>query len=739
MTDTEIYIPKYISHIRKNNDGIVEAFQSNEEHSLGVAQLAMQFANEFGMGDWGYILGILHDKGKEKKEFQEYICDINGIPGHKRWTLYGKAHSYVGAILANELFPEYFPIMSQPIMGHHGSMQNYYDFKKSMTQSMPTEVHKPNKITPLQNVETIESINNKFDFSVFMRMLFSCLKDADILDTEKFMNHVKTQSYTKYSTLQELLPRLISKLQELPTNYSHVNRIRKRVQDLCMQKSEGEKGFYGLTVPTGGGKTLSSVLWAMKHAIHNGQKRIIIAIPFTSIIVQTAKILKGIFGEENVLEHHSNFFVDDKTNNEELKERICAAMTNWDYPIIVTTNVQLFESMFSNKASDCRKLHNIANSVIILDEVQALPTEYINPVIEMLETYKNYFGVSILFMTASQPILCGTYKSWNNNIFKGIAPEEWHEIIPSTELLHDKLRRVEIKVENNVFSYEDIAQTLCKYPRVLCIVNSRKDAKEIFDKLPQGGRYHLSRLMCPVDVQTKIDTIQKALRTDAPIVRVVSTQLVEAGVDIDFPIVFRQEAGLDSILQAAGRCNREGKVKLGHTFVFKLDHRPIKGTLSDAINAFNLFKQDNFDDWLSPSAMYDYYKWLYKGANFDKEHILKECKWDYKEWCPAINFETIHNKFKLIENDGVGIVVLTNSNKGLLWQIKAEGHLEQQKLWKLGKYTVNICRRDFENLLSQGLLEELIPGIYQTININQYDQNVGLVFDNIFLNELLIK
>lgn len=739
MIDT--FIPKCISHIRKNNDGIIEAFQSNEEHSLGVAKLAMQFADEFGMGDWGYVLGILHDKGKEKKEFQEYIRNINGMLGHKRWTQKGKAHSYVGAILANELYPEYFPIMSQPIMGHHGNLQNYYDFRRSMSQSMPAEVHKPKEITPLQNVKTIESIDNEFYFSVFMRMLFSCLKDADILDTEKFMNHVKPQSYAKCSTLQELLPRLISKLQELSNNNSHVNRIRKRVQDWCIQESEGEKGFYWLTVPTGGGKTLSSVLWAMKHAIHNGQKRIIIAIPFTSIIVQTAKILKGIFGEENVLEHHCNFFVDEETDNEELKERICAAMTNWDYPIIVTTNVQLFESMFSNKVSDCRKLHNIANSVIILDEVQALPTAYINPILKMLETYKNYFGVSVLFMTASQPILCGTYKSWNNKIFEGIAPEEWHEIIPSTEMLHDKLRRVKIKVEKNEFSYDDIAQTLCKYPRVLCIVNSRKDAKEIFDKLPKEGRFHLSRLMCPVDVQIKIDKIKEALQSDAPIVRVVSTQLVEAGVDLDFPVVFRQEAGLDSILQAAGRCNREGKNDIGQTYVFKLDHRPTKGTLSDAINAFNLFKQDNYEDWLSPEAMNDYFKWLYKEADFDKENIKKECGWDNREDCPAINFETIHQKFKLVENDGVGIIVLTKNNMELLRQIKAEDNIEPQKLRLLGKYTVNISRRGFEKLLSQGLLEEMIPlsNIYQTISVDQYNLDVGLVFDNIFLNELLIK
>ena len=737
----DINIPKYISHIRKNNDGVIEAFQSNEEHCLGVAKLAMQFANEFGMGDWGYILGILHDKGKEKKEFQEYICDINGVPGHKRWTQKGKAHSYVGAILAKDLYPGYFPIMSQPIMGHHGSMQNYYDFKKSMNQNLPTEIHKSNKTTLLLNVEAIESLDKEFDFSVFMRMLFSCLKDADIIDTENFMNISKAQHCSKSVTLQELLPKLTNRLQELSSMNSHVNRIRKRIQELCIQKSEDEKGFYGLTVPTGGGKTLSSVLWAMKHAIHNGQKRIIIAIPFTSIIVQTAKILKGIFGEENVLEHHCNFFVDDETDDEELKERICMATSNWDYPIIVTTNVQLFESMFSNKASDCRKLHNLANSVIILDEVQALPTEYINPILEILKVYKNHFGVSVLFMTASQPILCGTHKSWSNKIFKGIAPKDWHEIIPFSEQLHDKLRRVEIKAEKNEFSYEDIANKLCKYPRVLCIVNSRKDAKEIFDKLPKEGSFHLSRLMCPVDVQSKIGKIQNALQAEASIVRVVSTQLIEAGVDMDFPVVFRQEAGLDSIIQAAGRCNREGKNKFGHTYVFKLDHRPIKGSLSDAINAFNLFKQDNYDDWLSPKAMYDYYKWLYKEADFDKEHIEKECGWDNEEDCPAINFETIHQKFKLIENDGIGIIALTNNNRELLRQIKAEGKIDQQKLKQLGKYTVNICRRDFDKLLSQGLLEEIIPlsGIFQTISVDQYNIDIGLVFDNIFLNELLIK
>ena len=725
---------EYISHIRKNENGNIEAIQSNAEHCFGVAMLAKQFANEFDMGEWGYILGLLHDKGKEKKEFQDYIRDVNGIPNHKGWTPQGKAHSYVGAIMAEKLYPEYYPIMSQPIMGHHGGMQNYCDFKEAMNQDIPKDVCPFDFTPPLVNTQIIENIgDNCFEYSVLMRMLFSCLKDADILDTDKFQHPEKYKQSQKNKTIKELLPMLESYLNSISKQDTYVNRIRKRVQDLCIEKSKGERGFYSLTVPTGGGKTLSSMLWAMKHALRNGQNRIIIAIPFTSIIVQTAKKMKEIFGEENVLEHHCNFVIDE--DDKETEERICSAMDNWDYPIIVTTNVQLFESMFSNKSSDCRKLHNIANSVIILDEVQALPTEFINPILSALKSYKRHFGTSVLFMTASQPILCGKRKSWSGRCFKGIKKDEWHEIIPETELLYDKLRRVEIKADNKESTYEEIADKLSQYPRVLCIVNSRKDAKEIYNKLPNGGKYHLSRLMYPKDVDNKINEIKKILKTDAPIIRVVSTQLVEAGVDIDFPIVFRQEAGLDSILQAAGRCNREGCLKLGHTFVFKLEHQDTKGTLSNAINAFNLFKLDEYEDWFSPEAMYGYFKWLYNNSNFDKENIEKECRIDKKKYCPDINFETIHQKFKLIEDNGISIFVLTKSNVNLLRQVKNDGYISHKNLNKLGKYMVNIRKSDFKKLLVQGLLEEIIPksNLYQTVSEKQYNSEIGLVFENIFI------
>ena len=273
-----------------------------------------------------------------------------------------------------------------------------------------------------------------------VRVLFSCLVDADYLDTEKFMNASSASQRGHHKKLSELLILLEDHFCKLNNNSedSTVNVIRRCVQEQCIKMSSGETGFYSLTVPTGGGKTLSSLLWAMRHAVCNGQKRIIIAIPYTSIIVQTASVLKSIFGEENVLEHHSQFTIDSIIDKDiRLKAKL--ASENWDYPIVVTTNVQLFESMFSNKPSDCRKLHNIANSVIILDEVQTLPTDYLQPIVDALKSYQRMFGISVLFTTASQPVLSGLIEGCNPKAaFQGI--DGITEIIPKEYALHDRLK-----------------------------------------------------------------------------------------------------------------------------------------------------------------------------------------------------------------------------------------------------------------------------------------------------------
>ena len=427
-TDQSIIQETTISHI--DNKG---AIQSNEEHQRGVAQMAERFAAEFGMGDCGRLMGLLHDKGKEQKEWQKYIQGA---------TKTGPNHAYVGAIIVQRQYPQIAPLIAQPIAGHHRGLYDYCDYIEETKREVPNDVT-IDTVIPYQfpKIPKME----QYDLHHLVRLFFSCLVDADSLDTEAFMNPEQAKQRGRHTSMQELLATLEKHLKGLKANAAdtEVNHIRNYVQEQCVRESQGEGGFYSLTAPTGGGKTLASVLWALHHAVENHLQRIIIAIPYTSIIVQTAATLKRIFGEDNVLEHHSNVNPED-IKDKELRERLQLATENWDYPIIVTTNVQLFESLFSNKRSDCRKLHNIAKSVIILDEVQTLPLGFYKPIVHTLDTLKRVFGTSVLFTTASQPILSGRIEGANPMVSFD-ALQSVHEIIPPEAQLHDKLRRVELQ------------------------------------------------------------------------------------------------------------------------------------------------------------------------------------------------------------------------------------------------------------------------------------------------------
>ena len=578
-------------------------------------------------------------------------------------------------------------------------------------------------------------LDNLLLFRRYQRYVFSCLVDADRLDTERFMDNASWLKRGCAVTVSELLPELERHIKglQLKAADTEVNRVRKKVQELCVNKASGRKGFYNLTVPTGGGKTLSSLLWAMKHAVTNSMNRIIIAIPYTSIIVQTAGLLKTIFGEENVLEHHSNFNFDD-IKDDKLREKAKLAAENWDYPIIVTTNVQLFESMFSNGTSDCRKLHNIVNSVIILDEVQTLPTDFLQPIVDAMKAYQKLFGVSVLFTTASQPVLSGLIEGANPRVkFEGI--DRISEIIPPELTLHDSLRRVDLKFDNTGRTYDEIAAQIAQYNKVLCIVNTRKDAKALFERLPDDGiKLHLSRMMCPAHVGETINKIKSLLKDGyRPIVRVVATQLVEAGVDIDFPVVFRQETGLDSILQAAGRCNREGLKDIGQTFVFSLsaEGRFPFGPMKDANNARLNLPSDS--DWFSPIVMEQYFKQLYFNTNtFDKKDI-KHYLYKPNELC----FEKASSFFKLIDDDGVNVIVNWGASMELVEELKQYG-CAYPLMKRLAKFTVAIRRTDFELLVKYGVVEEILDGIYILPDKAQYDEATGVRLENHWMEELLV-
>ena len=716
-----------VSHVRQSD----MAIQCNDEHQEGVAEKAESFAAVFGLGDCGRIMGLLHDKGKEQVEWQKYIQGVTGINKECEHIKSGPHHAYVGAVIAQMQYPWIAPLIAQPIAGHHRGLYDYCDFIEETKQGLPEGVTL-DEVIPyhLPKLPKLEH----YDLHHVVRMLFSCLVDADSLDTEAFMTPEQAKLRGSHTSLPELLRIMEHFLRNLRGEAidSEVNRVRNYVQEQCVRMSQGKIGFYSLTVPTGGGKTLSSVLWALHHAVKNNLQRIIIAIPYTSIIVQTASTLKRIFGEDNVLEHHSNVNPEE-ISEKELRERLQLATENWDYPIIVTTNVQLFESLFSNKRSDCRKLHNIAKSVIILDEVQTLPLGFYRPIVHSLDTLQRVFGTSILFTTASQPILSGRIEGTNPMVGFD-ALQSVHEIIPPEARLHDKLRRVELQFLQGPRSYDEITAELSRHKTVLCIVNTRRDAKELYERLPDEGiRLHLSRMMCPAHVSTTIERIKKEIKApgERPI-RVIATQLIEAGVDIDFPVVFRQEAGLDSILQAAGRCNREGILKLCTTYVFSLgkEHPLPLGHITQANNARLGMGQQ--DDWFAPEAMTCYFKQLHSHmGSFDEKQIQDLL---YK---PECEFEEAAHRFHLIDDQTVSVIVNWKESLSLYQQLISSGP-SYPLMKKLSQFSVNVRERDFNKLKSMGAVDEPFDGIYSVTAPGFYKTDTGLSLDNQWMEETFI-
>lgn len=731
-----------IAHLYQDKENGEWIIQHNDEHQKGVAEMAASFAGEFGFSSWGYTLGILHDKGKERAAFQQYIRKTNGLQTDDKRYYDDHTHAFVGAVLAKDLIDkQILNLLVNQILSHHTGLHDYVKVEGILkNKQVPKEINKDNididsSFLVKELYDFMHSIlrGEIIHFHHLSRMLFSCLIDADRLDTESFMNIELWRKRGCSVKVIDLLPKLEAYIQKLQLNVAdtEVNRIRREVQEQCTKASSGEKGFYSLTVPTGGGKTLSSLLWAMKHAVSHEMNRVIIAIPYTSIIVQTAGLLKEIFGEENVLEHHSNFNPDD-IKCEEVREKAKLATENWDYPIIVTTNVQLFESMFSNRPSDCRKLHNIVNSVIILDEAQTLPTDFLQPIVNALKAYQKIFGVSVLFTTASQPVLSGLIECTNpKNGFKGI--DHITEIIPVEFALHDKLRRVKLEIDDVGKTYDEIATKVSEYDKVLCIVNTRKNAKELYDRLPdEGVKLHLSRMMCPAHVNETIVKIKALLKDNSkPIVRVIATQLVEAGVDIDFPVVFRQESGLDSILQAAGRCNREGKSSIGLTYVFSLTESTPSGSIKAANDARKHLSVDS--DWFAPSTMKSYFNQLYSRIKtFDKKNMEHNL---YKP--DQLCFETASKKFKLINEVSKNVIVNWGKSMELVEELNKSG-CTYSLMKRLSQYTVGVRDSYFKLLCNQGAVEEILDDIFVLKDKAQYDNATGLTINNDWIEEVLM-
>lgn len=383
-------------------------------------------------------------------------------------------------------------------------------------------------------------------------MVFSCLVDADFLCTERFMQGEGRDPLSEQS-LVDLLGCLKEEVARFYPPTSALNETRCQVLDACIRAASNHPGFFSLTVPTGGGKTYASLLFALEHAVKRDARRVVYAVPYTSIIEQNARVFRDVLGERSVLEHHANFDFDfdeevESYKSGDAKKALRRASENWDAPIVVTTNVQFFESLYANRTSRCRKLHNIANSVIVLDEAQMVPTKQLLPCLRaLIELVANY-GCSVVLCTATQPAFNGMLGR------KGFAVRE---IAPAPSELFKKLKRVSYRFDG-VLGDDDLAARLADRDQSLCIVNSRKQARRLHELLDGEDSYHLTTLMHPVHRERVLNEIRQRLR-EGRTCRVVATSLIEAGVDVDFPVVYRALAGVDSMVQAAGRCNREGR------------------------------------------------------------------------------------------------------------------------------------------------------------------------------------
>lgn len=709
-----------------------------DQHLENVGFRASVFASAFGSPSWARLVGLWHDLGKCSPEFQTYIrqaneAHIEGKPGRVD-------HSTAGAIHSIERFGKLGRILAYCISGHHAGLpdwQNEHSPRSSLSQRLQQQklLHAARDASISDGILDQELPSEKsksgttISRSFWLRMLFSCLVDADFLDTESFMDPERSQLRTGYPELAALEPvfaqYMVNKIANSPD--TPVNRIRAEVLQACQQRALDPPGLFTLTVPTGGGKTLSSMAFALRHAIEHVKRRIIYVIPYTSIIEQTADQFRDIFADA-VLEHHSNL---DMSAVEEESARSRLACENWDAPVIVTTTVQFFESLFASRPSRCRKLHNIVNSVVVLDEVQLLPTDFLTPLLEVIRELQQNYDVTFVLSTATQPAF-GPQKSLDFN-FAGLSG--LCEIIPASFNLHKRLQRTTVEVLDRFvapLSWDRLADCLKTHESVLCIVNRRDDARTLWEKLPPGT-FHLSALMCGAHRSNRIADIKESLDAGKP-TRVVSTQLVEAGVDLDFPVVYRALAGLDSIAQAAGRCNREGVLERGLVYVFQPESRIPAGYLRQAAEIGRQLLLQGEEDPFAPRLFEQFFRLLYwtQGDRLDKENILELLSNDPEL---RISFRTAAEKFRLIDEKTYSPVLVSyQGGKDILGRLREQGP-ERQLLRRAQRYIVNLPRHVHERLIQEGAIEEVHPGIYVQGYDNLYDNDLGFCADRFWARE----
>ena len=690
----------------KNPDGVVHLLR---DHGEGVADRCSHFAAQFDSFGFGRCGGLWHDLGKNAEDFQMRLAaaddaHIEGAPGRVDHSTAGALHSL------EKLGPGLGRALAFIIAGHHAGLADRSDLfddrlkkhesidRLRAARSNPTafipDLPSPEPPSFLRGPK--EKMAGMLMFEFWVRMLFSCLVDADFLDTEEHFNRRRPELRGGYPTPTELLTRFNAHMQRLGGD-GVVNEVRRRVLEDCRQVGrDHERSVFTLTGPTGCGKTLASMGFALEHAVAHGLDHVIVVIPYTSIIDQNAKVYRDVFGHQNVIDHHASLDPKKETG------RNRTACENWDAPVIVTTSVQFIESLFANKTSRCRKLHNIVNSVVIFDEVQTLPIGHLIPILDVLKQLVANYKVSLVLSTATQPAL-----KYRRSVTCGF--EKVTEIVSDVPGIFSTVKRVQVHWPADLTTsveWPSIAAKLHQHDEVLCVVHRRDDARELATLVP--GSIHLSALMCPTHRLSVIDDVKLRLAANRdrrargeviqPI-RLISTQLIEAGVDLDFPVVYRAAGGLDSIAQAAGRCNREGNLNgLGEVHVFVAPTQPPPGIprLGLAVTRKMVAAEPSLDP-LDPQRFDRFFQELYfLQSNLDEKGIqgLRE----------ELGFKSVAEAFEMIDNDGEAVVVPYGDALSRLNEVHSNGP-SRDRLRALQPFVVNLYKLHLTALESAGAIE----------------------------------
>lgn len=716
-----------MKYAHKNN----ERRQTIIEHLKGVAEMASGFSVE-PLRKYAYEAGLAHDIGKYAEDFQKRL---EGSEVRFEHSVCGAFE--IGELPRNKDEKEMTYMLQYCIAGHHtglpdggtpadsadsdNTLHAKLDRRKYYTGDADYSSYKNEVELELPDYSGLMSILGRSanvtevieKYAFFTRYIFSCLTDADYIDTERFCSPETDRSLkADFEKMLDIINEELERRSRDPDTL--LKKARKELQEQAFGNCSGDTRINILDMPTGSGKTLCSMKIALKKLIHNNRKRIIYVIPYTSIIEQTAETFEELFGKyADIVQHHSNYCYDDETENS-TAEKIKRSTENWDAPVIITTSVQFFQSLYHYKGSGLRKLHNIADSVIVFDEVHMLPAEYLQPCLRAIGYITEYLNSDVLFLSATMPDFSGLFERYSGNAAYGELIKDKSSFRYFQKCRYTDLGKTEI---------ENIAVRSEGYDSSLIIVNSRKTAREVY-RLLSGRKYHLSTYMTPHDRSETIADIRKALKKiqdhspDAERITVVSTSLVEAGVDLDFQAVFRQLSGLDSILQSGGRCNREGKMPYGDVFIFETDEK-LKGEIEVRAGIVRDMLSCG-SDITSGECIRDYYRRLFRYWDdiIEQNTIAKDC-----HGFDNIPFRSYAEQFEFIRDETISVVIDNDPETAkLAAQLEYGGKGIRRKLQR---YSVSLKKYEFDEALKAGIIEEKC-GVFILANNDYYDPETGL-------------